>query len=379
MPGERRRRGCACLVLLVTSVACGLLAGAALIGLTLADTSADLGPADPALDPLQRGLLATYLNLRRTALAEPAGAAVETLDVEVLPGQSASAILDQLRDLGIARDPVLMRAYLRYRGIDRTIQAGHYLLSGTMTPRQLAEALQRATLPPIVVTIPEGWRLEQIAESLQGSGVGFSPQDFLDSAYSGLVPSPLLAELPGPTQLEGFLFPDTYHLDAQSTAIDLLSAMLQSFDRRVTSDLRAGFARQGLSLHQAVTLASIVEREAVVPDERPLIASVFLNRLAQGMRLDADPTVQYALGRQPDGSWWKPGLTIDDLQMASPYNTYVNTGLPPSPIANPGLDSLRAVAAPADSSYLYFRAACDGSGRHVFAVTFEQQLQNACP
>ena len=89
---------------------------------------------------------------------------------------------------------------------------------------------------------------------------------------------------------------------------------------------------------------------------------------------DAHPMV-----RQPDGSWWKPGLTIDDLQMASPYNTYVNTGLPPSPIANPGLDSLRAVAAPADSSYLYFRTACDGSGRHVFAETFEQQLQNACP
>jgi UPF0755 protein len=366
-------------VLLAVSAACGLLAGAALIGLTLADTSTDLGPADPALDPLQRGLLTAYLNLRRAALEAPAGASAERLDVEVLPGQSASAILDQLRELGIARDPVLLRAYLRYRGIDRSIQAGHYLLSGAMTPRQVAEALQRATLPPMVVTIPEGWRLEQIAESLEGSGVSFSSQDFLDSAYSGLVTSPLTADLPVPTQLEGFLFPDTYHLDAQSTAIDLLTSMLQSFDRRVTSDLRSGFAGQGLSLHQAVTLASIVEREAVVADERPMIASVFLNRLAQGMRLDADPTVQYALGRQPDGSWWKVGLTLDDLQIASPYNTYVHTGLPPGPIANPGLESLRAVAAPAETPFLYFRAACDGSGRHVFAETLEEQLQNACP
>jgi len=379
MPGERRRRGCACLVLLAISVACGLLAGGLLVGLSLADTSAELGPADPALDPVQRGLLAAYLNLRRTALAEPAGTSVEELDIEVLPGQSATAILGQLRDRGILLDPLLMRAYLRYRGIDRTIQAGHYLLSGTMTPPQLAEALQRASLPPIVVTVPEGWRLEQIAESLPGAGVTFSSQDFLDSAHSGLVPSPLLSELPGPTQLEGFLFPDTYHLDARSTAIDLISEMLQSFDRRVTSDLRSGFARQGLSLYQAVTLASIVEREAVVPDERPMIASVFLNRLAQGMRLDADPTVQYALGRQPDGSWWKAGLTYDDLQIASPYNTYVNTGLPPGPIANPGLESLRAVAAPSNTPFLYFRAACDGSGRHVFAETFEEQLQNACP
>lgn len=379
MHGDRPRRGCACLVLLAISVACGLVAGAVLIGLTLTDPAADLGPADPALDPLQRGLLAAYLNLRRTALAEPAGAAVDMLDVEVLPGQSASGILAQLTELGIVRDPVLMRAYLRYRGIDRTIQAGHYVLSGTMTTRQLAEALQRATLPPMVVTVPEGWRLEQIAESLPGAGVSFTPQDFLDSARSGLVPSPLLSELPGPSQLEGFLFPDTYHLDSQSSAIDLIGAMLQSFDLRVTSELRSGFARQGLSLYQAVTLASIVEREAVIPDERPMIASVFLNRLALGMRLDADPTVQYALGRQPDGSWWKPGLTIDDLQIASPYNTYVNIGLPPGPIANPGLESLRAVAEPADSPFLYFRAGCDGSGRHVFAETFEEHLQNACP
>ncbi len=175
------------------------------------------------------------------------------------------------------------------------------------------------------------------------------------------------------------MFPDTYHLTQDSQPADLVSSMLETFDRRVSAELRDAYAQQGLSLYQAVTLASIVEREAVVTDERPLIASVFLNRLALDIKLDADPTVQYALGRQPDGAWWKTALSLEDLQFDSPYNTYVYAGLPPGPIANPGLESLRAVAFPEPSPYLYFRAACDGSGRHTFAETFDQHLLNACP
>jgi UPF0755 protein len=127
-----------------------------------------------------------------------------------------------------------------------------------------------------------------------------------------------------------------------------------------------------------VTLASIVEREAAVAEEMPQIASVFLNRLALGMKLDADPTVQFALGRQPDGGWWKAGLTFADLEIDSPFNTYRFAGLPPGPIANPGLASLEAVAQPTETVYLFFRAACDGSGRHLFAVTFEEHQANAC-
>ena len=155
--------------------------------------------------------------------------------------------------------------------------------------------------------------------------------------------------------------------------------MLENFDRRVDGQMRAGFEAQGLNLFQAVTLASIIEREAVVDEERGLIASVFLNRLRAGMKLEADPTVQYALGQQPDGSWWKSPLTADDLALDSLYNTYRYPGLPPGPIANPGLESLRAVAFPEQTEYLYFRAACDGSGLHTFARTFEEHLQNACP
>jgi UPF0755 protein len=133
-------------------------------------------------------------------------------------------------------------------------------------------------------------------------------------------------------------------------------------------------------VYQAVTLASIVQREAVVADERPQIASVFLNRLHAGMKLDTDPTVQYALGFNPiQGTWWTNPLNATDLQVDSPYNTYIYTGLPPGPIANPSLSALRAVAFPAETPYYFFRARCDDSGLHDFAVTFEEHLQNGCP
>ncbi|NMB90632.1 MAG: endolytic transglycosylase MltG, partial [Chloroflexi bacterium] len=151
------------------------------------------------------------------------------------------------------------------------------------------------------------------------------------------------------------------------------------FDRQVIPGLQEQFRLNGLDLSQAVTLASIVERESVVDDEKPLIASVFLNRLNNGMKLDSDPTVQYAIGYREDQlSWWTNPLTAADLNVNSPYNTYLNPGLPPGPISNPGLEALRAVAYPAQTPYFYFRALCDNSGRHVFSATYAEHLQNAC-
>jgi UPF0755 protein len=145
--------------------------------------------------------------------------------------------------------------------------------------------------------------------------------------------------------------------------------------------MRADAQAKGMTIYQVITLASIVEREAVVSEERPLIASVYLNRVAAGMKLEADPTVQYAMGYQAaTNQWWNLNLTQDDYAAVdSPYNTYLYAGLPPGPIANPGLASILAVIYPANSPYLFFRAKCDGSGQHNFAVTYEQHLSNACP
>jgi UPF0755 protein len=248
-----------------------------------------------------------------------------------------------------------------------------------MSVRQLAEVLQSARPAGTLITVTEGWRREQIAEILPYDLLTFGEQAFLHETSTLPASFSFSSELPNPGSLEGFLFPDTYLLNPDITQAELVMMMLDTFERKVGPDLLQGFSEQGLSFFQAITLASVVEREAGIAEERPLIASVFLNRLQGGMNLEADPTVQYALGKQPDGSWWKAPLSLDDLEIDSPYNTYRYPGLPPGPIANPGESSLRSVAFPAESEFLYFRTACDGTRRHNFAISFEEHLQNACP
>jgi UPF0755 protein len=154
---------------------------------------------------------------------------------------------------------------------------------------------------------------------------------------------------------------------------------LEEFNKAVTPKMRKAFQKNGLSLEQAVILASMVEKEAILPKEGPIIASVFYNRLAAGMKLESDPTVQYAIGYiQGSETWWKNPLSLSDLQVDSGYNTYQNSGLPPAPICNPGLSALNSVAFPASTNYYYFRATCDLSGKHSFSTSFEEHLKNAC-
>jgi UPF0755 protein len=338
-----------------------------------------IGPAAPGLDAPQQAYLASYLLLNQDALNAPAGDPDLELALEIEEGQTAQDVIDQLQSAGVITNPTLLRYYLQYRGFDVGIEAGQYYLSGAMSPRQIAEGLQSAGANTIVLTVIEGWRLEEIAQAIDQAGLPFSGQEFIQAANAPPVGYSFTDELPPGTSLEGFLFPDTYFLEPDSQAIDLIVAMLDNFEQQVDADMRAGIRQQGLSLYEGVIMASIVEREAVIPEERPLIASVYLNRLNLDMKLDADPTVQYALGQQPDGRWWKQGLTLADLELDSPYNTYIVNGLPPSPIANPGLAALTAVAFPESSPYLYFRTTCDGSGAHAFSQTYEEHLQNACP
>jgi UPF0755 protein len=175
--------------------------------------------------------------------------------------------------------------------------------------------------------------------------------------------------------LEGYLFPDTYRLPKDASARDLIERMLSNFASKVTPEMRARAADQGRTLHEVVILASIVEREAVLADERSLISSVYLNRLAAGVKLDADPTVQYALGKS--GDWW-PQITPDDyVSVDSPWNTYLYAGVPPSPIANPGLGAIEAVVTPEDTAFFFFMRDCDANdGSHLFATSPEQHLTN---
>ena len=290
-------------------------------------------------------------------------------------GETVQAIARRLEAAGIVCDAKTFRDYLVWSGLDTSIQAGTYRLSGSMTGREVAAALQDATPAEVTLLVFAGWRLEEIAGSLPSTGLEIDPDDFILAANLPLEPP---SYLPAGAGAEGFLFPGEYTLARTTSAPELVSILMQNFNFQLTPELLDAYAGRGLGVYQAVTLASIIEREALFDEEMPTIASVFYNRLMIGMGLQSDPTVQYAIGWTGD-TWWKAPLGLDDWQVVSPYNTYLYAGLPPAPICNPSLAALQAVAFPAETDYYYFSAMCDGSGYHNFAETFEGQLENLCP
>lgn len=338
------------------------------------------GPPSPKISHLKRLELSMRLLTQEEKLLKPFNPGGESLFFEIQPGESTYSITNRLRQAGIIQDEGVLRDFLVYAGLDTSLQSGEFMLSPRMTAIEIAWALQDATPEEITFRILPGWRLEEIAASLPTSGLEFSTGEFLALAKNPPQRFELTQQLPPGASLEGFMFPDGYRLRRKVSVRGFFETVLQNFQIKVDQELQNGFARQGLDLHQAVTLASLVQREAVVQDEMPIIASVFFNRLEAGMKLDSDPTVQYALGyNRKKGTWWTNPLSLEDLKVNSSYNTYVYPGLPPGPIASPGMEALQAVAFPAQTPYFYFRSACDESGRHTFAETFEQHVQNACP
>lgn len=292
-------------------------------------------------------------------------------------GESVSSVAVRLQEAGLIRDAESFRAYLIYSGLDTSIQAGEYRLSPALSAISIAREFQDATSTEVSFVVLPGWRMEEIAAALPTSGLAITPEEFLSAR--GNLPSgyDFLSEV---DSVEGYLMPDTYILPRNTSVGELINTLVRNFGLQLTTDMRLGLQQQGLTIREAVILASIVEREAIRDEEKPLIASVYLNRLRIGMKLDADPTVQYSLGYDYGrSSWWKSPLSLDDLRYDSPFNTYIYAGLPPGPIANPSMDSLEAVAYPAETTYYYFRAKCDGSNYHAFANDFESHLLNACP
>ena len=292
-------------------------------------------------------------------------------------GESVDSVANHLQAVGLIRDADSFRTYLIYSGLDTSIQAGEYQLSTAMSALDIAHELQDATPEEVTFVVLPGWRVEEVAESLATSGLPITYDEFLSAAKT---PPQGFDFLAGAGTVEGFLYPDSYIFSRSvSTPEEMIAAMLRNFAVHLTPELVNGFEKQGLTVYQAVTLASMVEREAVQDEEQASIASVYVNRFEIGMKLDADPTVQYAIGYNIlQRTWWTNPLSLLDLEINSVYNTYKYDGLPPSPIANPSLGALRAVAFPADTPFLFFRARCDGSGFHEFSETFDEHLQNAC-
>jgi UPF0755 protein len=330
---------------------------------------------------LDRWVIGTYLDLLRgNDLTRPASNDPTPQTFVVNPGESVASIARRLQAQGLIRDAELFRLYVRYKGLDATLNAGAFTLRPNMNVEQIALALQRSAGREVQVTIPEGRRREEIAQFLEEQ-LGVSANEFIRlTSRARAYGYPFLRGLPDDASLEGYLFPDTYRLPENPTPQDVILRMLDAFGAKAAPLLEQARA-EGRNPHELLTLASIVEREAVLPAERPLIASVYFNRLRVGQPLQADPTTQYALGYQPDQkTWWKKGLTLDDLKFVDSggYNTYVNPGLPPGPIANPGLSSIQAVLQPAQTNYFYFVASCNGDGSHQFSVTFEEHLRKLC-
>lgn len=275
----------------------------------------------------------------------------EAVEVVIPAGLSASQTAALLEEKGVVRLGLVFRAAAKLTSLDRKLKPGTYRLRRGMPTASALKALSEGINMDVKVAIPEGFSARQIAERLEASGV-CGASEFVKYADAN--------------SLEGRLFPTTYHFAPASGAEKAARRMQLEFDRQIPA-LYAASLQPTHTLHQTLTLASIVQREAALPREMPMIAAVYYNRMRIRMRLEADPTVQYALG------YWKKGLTLDDLRHPSPYNTYNHFGLPPGPICNPGVEAFKAALKPASISAIFFVA--DTTGGHVFSGTMVEHLK----
>jgi len=270
-------------------------------------------------------------------------------------GDTVTEIAKNLEKEDLIRSRVVFYFVVKQLGIDNKIQAGDFRLSPSMNLYEIAQALTKGTLD-VWVTIIEGLRKEEIAQIFSRE-LNIPESEFLKYAK------------------EGYLFPDTYLIPKEASAGAVISILTENFDKKYDEKLRNLARKKGLLDEEVIIIASLVEREAKFAEDRPLVASVILNRLKNNMKLDIDATVQYALGYQPDlKSWWKRNLTREDLEIDSPYNTYKNIGLPPTPICNPGLSAIKAVIEAPQTDYLFYLS--DKNGKIHFARTLEEHNEN---
>jgi UPF0755 protein len=287
--------------------------------------------------------------------------------VEIAPGSSPQSMGRTLSDAGVVASPLAFRIAVWRRGAGRRLQAGEYRFDSPMKAVDVVDKVVRGDVFLQPVTFREGLTIRQMAAVFEERGFG-PAKEFIKAASN---PDAIRATDPRAPDLEGYLFPDTYALPRRTTADQLVARMIARFEKSLTPEVRQAAAARGLSVRELVTLASLVEKETARPDERPLVAAVYANRIKIGMRLQCDPTVIYGLERS---GRYTGNLTRADLEFDSPYNTYRYAGLPPGPIAAPGAASLEAAANPASVAYLYFVSRNDGS--HAFAATLDEHNRN---
>ena len=290
---------------------------------------------------------------------------------EIRSGEDALSITTQLKNLGLVRAPLLFRTYVRYAGLERQFQAGSYLLPRTLSLQELAHALAKGAYraPARTATMIEGWGIRELAAHLEQQGIATKEEVF---AITKVTPALIqefafLTDLPQGATLEGYLFPDTYHLADQNIVPSLVRAMLKNFEIKVYQPFIFPITSPPPTFRDVLIMASIVEREVPLSSDRPIVAGLLWKRLKVGMPLQVDSTVNYVTGGK------SRALNAQELKTDSRYNTYTHTGLPPGPIGNPGVSALQAALKPEESPYWYFLSKPDGAT--VFSKTLEEHIQ----
>ena len=292
----------------------------------------------------------------------------EEITVTIPEGTSAQQVASILDESGLIKNELSFRVMLKMEGAEGNLRPGVYTFGpGKVRYGEILEELEKGNdeANAVRITVPEGYTVAQVAARLEENGL-CTAQEFLDAASYMQVPYGYIPQTGDYRQLEGFLFPETYSINRNMDPVQIINMMLAEFNKNWTPERQARADEMGYSVSQIVTVASLVEREARVDSERPTIASVIYNRLDEGMLLQIDATVQYALGEQKDR------LLYSDLEIDSPYNTYKNTGLPVGPIASPGLSSIDAALYPEETNYYYYQTSTAGDGSHYFCETFAE-------
>ncbi len=300
-----------------------------------------------------------------TFLTTPPSVKAAERIVLIKPGTPVREIAETLHQESVISDKNLFMILARFYRKGKSMKAGEYQFTTAMLPTEVLEKLQEGRIHFRSATIPEGYTMYQVAEVLAKHGFG-QEERFLELVTDRTFAAELKIEAEA---LEGYLYPDTYYIHRGMNEQDILREMVQEFWQVMTPDLQQEITQKGFTIHEIVTLASIIEKEAMVADERELIAAVYHNRLRINMKLDSDPTVIYGL-KDFDGN-----LTKADLKKKTPYNTYRTRGLPPGPIANPGKPCILAAVRPADVKYLYFVARSEGDGTHKFSNSYKEHLR----
>lgn len=289
--------------------------------------------------------------------------------VTVPMGSGTSQIASILEENGIIEDKDRFKLVSKITRNDGKYKAGSYPLSPSMNLNEIMKKLQSGISVGNLVTIPEGYTVQEIATIFEKAGLA-EKSVFLDEMENGDFKQKFMEFVPErPNRLEGFLFPETYDIPANASEYDIINIMLNQFDKVFTDEYYIKIKELGLDLNEAITIASMVEKEAAVNEDRPKVASVVYNRLELSMPLQFDSTVQYALGDL------KARLSYEDIQINSAYNTYTNQGIPPGPICSPGMESIYATLYPDQTEYIYFVVNPDGKRTHQFAVTYEEFLK----